>query len=36
MGELLMICLAWTLVITLTLVPALLNRVPPPVAIPAE
>ena len=36
MGELLMICLAWTLVITLVLVPALLNRVPPPAPIPAE
>ena len=35
MGELLMICLAWTLVITLALVPALLNRVPAPVAVPA-
>ena len=31
MGELLMICLAWTLVITLVLVPALLNRVSAPV-----
>ena len=34
MGKLLMICLAWTMVITLTLVPALLNKVPAPV--PAE
>jgi hopanoid biosynthesis associated RND transporter like protein HpnN len=34
MGLLLMICLAWTMVITLFLVPALLNKVPAPV--PAE
>jgi uncharacterized protein len=40
MGELLMICLAWTLAITLVVVPALLNRVPAPasapVPVPAE
>lgn len=42
MGELLTICLAWTLLVTMTLVPALLNRVPAPapaaaaVPVPAE
>lgn len=39
MGELLTICLAWTLLVTMTLVPALLNKVPAPIpepAIPAE
>lgn len=39
MGELLTICLAWTLLVTLTLVPALLNKVPAPIpepAVPAE
>lgn len=36
MGELLLICLAWTLVITLALVPALLNRVPAPAPVAAE
>lgn len=39
MGELLTICLAWTLLVTLSLVPALLNKVPAPIpepAVPAE
>jgi hypothetical protein len=39
MGELLTICLAWTLLVTMTLVPALLNKVPAPIpepAVPAE